>query len=281
MIKALLRLIRSPYWLLLGITSVTFVIMFQGGLYNLRVMGIVFLVVTTTSAGGFAINDYFDRESDAIAKSHRPIPSKQIDSTRALQLSVLLFVFGIALSLAVNLLAFAVVAFTVLLLLLYSPLFKRLSGFLSNVVIGIIMLTVPLFSEAAALQRISVVSLSFVALTLWAIGRNVCKDIINVEGDVRAGYPTLVAVRGTHFAATVGALFCLFSIITSPFPYVMNVVSAAYLVPMVLWECALFYLILCIFKNPDILHVEKLLRVTSLALLIYPIALVSGTFFVP
>jgi len=87
-------------------SSVIFMITFQKGLHNLGSGGLGFLTVTLIALGGFAINDYFDSESDAIVHPERPIPSNQISNLRVIQISVLMFVAGLALTLAKNPLAF-------------------------------------------------------------------------------------------------------------------------------------------------------------------------------
>lgn len=74
----------------------------------------------------------------------RPIPSNQISNLRVIQLSVLMFVAGLALALAINPLAFDIAALASMFLILYSGLFKRILGFLSNIIIGILTgMTVP------------------------------------------------------------------------------------------------------------------------------------------
>jgi 4-hydroxybenzoate polyprenyltransferase len=78
--------------------------------------------------------------------------------------------------------------------------------------------------------------LSFVGLIAGgAIGLNVLKDILTLEGDLKVAYPTLAAKHGIRVAAIVGALFLLFSTITSPLPFFVGVVSVAYLFPITVW----------------------------------------------
>lgn len=97
-------------------------ITFQKGLCNLGLVGLGFLTVVLIASGGFAINDYFDSESDAIVHPERPIPSDQMFNLRIIQLSVLMFVAGLTLALGID-------ASASLFLVLYSGLFKKFQGF--------------------------------------------------------------------------------------------------------------------------------------------------------
>ena len=278
-LSAFVRLVRVNYWLLLAISGVLLMTTFQRGSYNFELMGLGFITIALVASGGFAINDYFDHESDAIVKPDRPIPSKQISHRRAVQVSVLLLLAGLGVARAINLLVLGIAAFTTVFLVLYAAFFKRLSGFLSNVIIGFLAgTTIPMFCEATVLQTISILSLSFIGVSLWGIGRNVLKDVVGIEGDAKVGYPTLAIKRGPQTSAKVGALLCLFAVISLPFPYVAGVVSVAYLIPIALFGCIIAYQALSIFKKPDAQTVKRLYKKISFSTILLPIALVAGTF---
>jgi geranylgeranylglycerol-phosphate geranylgeranyltransferase len=279
-LSAFVRLVRFPYWLLLGIICVLLVMVFQKGSYNFELMGLGFITLTLISMGGFAINDYFDRESDAIVKPDRPIPSNQITPLRAIQISVVLFLAGLGFAAVINLLAFGIMAFITVFLILYAAFFKRRAGFVSNIIIGLLAGTVvTLFSEATVMRTVSIISLCSIGFSLLIISRNVFKDIAGVEGDITIGVSSLAIKQGKHTAAKVGLLLCFFAIITSPLPYFMGVVSVAYLVPIVLMSCIIFYVALSIFKKPSVENVKKQLKMFSASEILIPIALIAGIFF--
>ena len=113
---------------------------------------------------------------------------------------------------------------------------------------------------------------------LWGIGRNVLKDVVGVEGDTKVGYPTLAIKRGPDTSAKFGALFCLFAVISLPFPYIVGVVSIAYLIPIVVLGCIVSYLALSVFKKPDAETVEGFYKKLTMSTILLPIALAAGTF---
>jgi geranylgeranylglycerol-phosphate geranylgeranyltransferase len=252
---------------------------FQRGSYNFELMGLASITVALTSMGGFAINDYFDRESDAIVKPDRPIPSNQITPLGAIQISVVLFLAGLGVAATINLLALGIAAFATVGLILYAAFFKRRSGFVSNIVIGLLAGTViTLFSEATVLRTVSVISLCSIGFSLLIAGRNVFKDVAGVEGDIKIGVSSFAIKRGKRAAAKVGVLLCFFAIITSPLPYFVGVVSVAYLVPIALMSCMIFYVALSIFKKPSAENVKRQLKMFSASEILIPIALVAGIF---
>jgi 4-hydroxybenzoate polyprenyltransferase len=260
--RAYLALVRLPYILALSLLCVLFIVTFQKGLYDPMLIGLAVITVTFTCAGSAAINDYCDRDSDVLTHPERPISANQISPARAAQFSALTFLVALGASLMINPVAFSIVGLNVMLFILYARVIKRLSGFVSNLVMGYLGATIVLFSGAAVFQTINAASLSFVGLIAGgAIGLNVLKDILTLEGDLKVGYPTIAAKRGIRVAAIVGALFLLFSTITSPLPFFVGVVSVAYLFPITVWGGAVVVVSLTLLKTSDSESVVECLKI--------------------
>jgi len=287
-LRAFIKISRPIGWPVVVLVSILCMMTFQVGLHdpayhvglrNPGLIGLAILAFFFTAAGGYAINDYVDRESDAIVKPDRPIPSGQITPLGAIQISMVLFLAGLGVAAAINPLALGIAAFATVFLILYAAFFKRRSGFISNIVIGLLAGTViTLFSEATALRTVSIISLCSIGFSLLITGRNVFKDVAGVEGDIKIGVSSLAIKQGKQTAAKVGVLLCLFAIITSPLPYFVGVVSVAYLVPIALMSCMIFYVALSIFKKPSAENVKRQLRTFSASEILIPIALVAGIF---
>ena len=274
-LRAFIRLVRLPYWLIEGLLCVLFMITFQRGFYKPFLMGLAVLTVAFIGAGGAAVNDYFDRDSDAITHPDRPIPSNQISPTSALQFSALTFLAGLGVSIAINPLALGIAGLNTMLFTLYPRFLKRFSGFLSNLVVGFLGASIALFAEAVVFQTISIASLSFVGMIAGGgIGLNVLKDVLTLDGDLKVGYSTLAAKRGISIAATVGALFLLFSVFASPLPYLVGVVSVVYLFPVAVWGCIVVYSAVSLLRKRDAQNVKKRLKMFTTSAIVYPIALI-------
>jgi geranylgeranylglycerol-phosphate geranylgeranyltransferase len=279
-LRAFITLVRFPYWLIEGLLCLLFMITFQRGFYKPFLMGLAVVTVAFIGAGGAAVNDYFDRDSDAKTHPDRPIPSNQISPTSALQFSAVTFLAGLGVSAAINPLALGIAGLNTMLFTLYPRFLKRLSGFLSNLIMGFLGASIALFAEAVVFQTISVASLSFVGMIAGgAIGLNVLKDVLTLDGDSKVGYPTLAAKRGISIAATVGALFLLFSVFMSPLPYLVGVVSVVYLFPVVVWGCIVVYAAVSLLRKRDAQNVKKRLKMFTTSAIVYPIALILNAVF--
>jgi 4-hydroxybenzoate polyprenyltransferase len=159
----------------------------------------------------------------------------------------------------INLVAFGIVGLNVLLFILYARVIKRLSGFVSNLLMGYLGATIALFSGAVVFQTINAASLSFVGLIAGgAIGLNILKDILTLEGDIKVGYPTVAAKRGIRAASILGA------VITSPLPFFVGVVNVAYLFPIAVWGGVAVVLSLALLKASNTEKVIGRLRIFTI-----------------
>jgi len=288
-LRAFIKISRPIGWPVVVLVSILCMMTFQValhnpayhvGLHNPSLIGLAILAFFFTAAGGYAINDYVDRESDAIVKPDRPIPSNQITPLGALQFSAIMFISALVVGLMINPLAFGIVVFNITFLLVYSSFVKKYSGFLSNIAIGLVEgITIPIFAEAALFQRVSVVSLSFMGFILVGIGINVLKDVAGVDGDKTIGVSSLAIKRGKCTAVRVGALFLVATAISLIVPYVEGVVTIAYLIPMALMGVIILHVASSLFKKTDSQDVKKLLkRFRTSLLVLFPLALLAGTF---
>ncbi len=254
---------------------------YNAPLYDIPLLIAAFVIISLVSAGGCAINDYFDHEADAINKPNRPIPAGNISPRGALQYTAVTFVIGAALALYLNLLAFAIFVFWVILLILYVPVFKRAAGFLSNVVIAFTASLIPIFGEALLLGHISYLSLSFApTLLAGSVGYNALLDATTVKGDIKAGYTTLAATRGTHAAISTGALIMLVSpALFAYIPFILGIVGIAYAIVTTFYFALAVITIQPLFSRPDpaiASKTEKLLR--RVVWVFLPISLLVGAF---
>ena len=280
-VRAIAVLMRLPYILMLDFLCVLFIVTFQKGFYSARLVGLAILTVSLITAGGAAINDCFDRDSDTLTHPERPVASHKISPAGAAQFSALTFLAGLGISFAINSAAFGIAAVNVALFIVYPRVVKRFSGFLSNLVMGYLGATIALFAGAVVYQTINADSLSFVGLIAGgAIGLNVLKDILTLEGDVSTGYPTLAATRGVRVAAVVGALFLLFSVITSPLPLIVGVVGVAYLFPIVLWGGSVVVTVVPLLRAPNIENVKERLRIFT-TYFPYIVGIASAAYILP
>lgn len=97
--KGLVALLRLPYWLMTGgLALLTAFAITKGNFLNMQILGLIFFSMACITSAGFAINDYFDKESDAIIKPKRPIPSGSLSLRQVIAVSTFLFALGLVLA---------------------------------------------------------------------------------------------------------------------------------------------------------------------------------------
>ena len=277
--RGLIALLRLPYWLMTGGLSLltAFAIMKDPLSMSIQTALLIFFSMALITSAGFAINDYFDRESDAVIKPKRPIPAGALSLKQVVAISGVLFAVGLAMASLINWLSFAIIAADSIVLLVYSFMVKRKSGFVANVLVGILTGTAFLYGEATitAPATLSLISLSLYPIAFGTIGGNVLRDILSVEGDSKVGYPTLPQKIGNYNAAKVGAVFFLLTGLFAPLPFFLGNFTVYYLPLILLWSVLLIYSsVRLITSGSTVQNVRKYERLVTMSMMLLPLALI-------
>jgi 4-hydroxybenzoate polyprenyltransferase len=275
-LKALIMLLRPPYWLMTGGLSILTIIALQRGIPSIGLMALVVLSAICITSGGFAFNDYVDQESDAMVKKNRPLPSQNLAPWHALLTSVILFVIGLLVALTINFLCFGIAILDTFLLVIYSLYVKKFAGFFGSFLMGFLIGTSFVYGEAALSGVITATSFSLSFMGMGSVGGNILRDVLSLEGDLKAGYATLAAKRGPEIAIRVGAIFFLLNAIASPIPYLVGAVGYAYLIPIIIWDIILVISGVILLRKPEIKEAEKQERLVTRTMILIPIALITG-----
>jgi geranylgeranylglycerol-phosphate geranylgeranyltransferase len=186
-------------------------------------------------AAGNAINDYFDRDIDAINAPERAIPRGAVSARGALWFSVGLFVAAVALALTLPVLAIGIAAFNLVALVLYTEFFKGLPG-VGNLVVAYLGGSTFLFGGAAvSADEAGLVTVGVLAAlaALATFTREVVKDVEDLAGDREEGLNTLPIAVGERPALAVGTLALVVAVLASPVPYLRETFGMAYLLVVV------------------------------------------------
>jgi geranylgeranylglycerol-phosphate geranylgeranyltransferase len=275
--KGLIALLRLPYWLMTGGLSVLTAFAITKTMIAPQTILLIFFSMAFITSAGFAINDYFDRESDAVIKPKRPIPSGALSLKQVVAVSGVLFALGLVMAALINWLSFAIIAVDSLLLLVYSYMVKRKSGFVANILVGILTGTAFMYGQATITNPaiVNLVSLSLYPIAFGTIGGNVLRDIFSVEGDSKVGYPTLPQKIGSISAAKVGALFFLLTGLLAPLPYFIGTFTIYYLPLIMLWSVLLIYAsIRIVTSSSTVQNVRKYERIVTMSMILLPLALI-------
>lgn len=183
----------------------------------------------TLTGGSMAINDYYDREIDAINEPRRPIPSGDVTPQKALAISVSLSTVGLFTAWKTNLICLALAFFSWLIMFIYSTAGKR-TGLLGNLLVSTCIAIPFVYGGAAVENRLSVLTLLFAIIAFLSnTGREVTKGIVDIEGDVSQGIRTIAVSRGSLMAGRVSAVFYISAATLSLLPLVLGLVSSFYI----------------------------------------------------
>jgi len=280
--KGLVALLRLPYWLMTGGLSLLTALAITKGIIQIEIVFLAFFSMACITSAGFAINDYFDRESDAVIKPKRPIPSGALSLKQVIAISTSLFAIGLVLAVLINVLSLLILIIDSVLLLFYSSLVKRKSGFAANILVGLLTGTAFLYGEAVTLgpNTVSPLSLTLVSLSLYpiafgTIGGNILRDVLSFEGDSKVGYPTLPQTIGNHNAVTIAAIFFALTAVLAPLPYLLGFFSIYYVPLILVWGILLIYASIRLVISPaTIENVKKYERLITRSMMLLILSLI-------
>lgn len=192
------------------------------------------LSVALVAASANAINDFFDLEIDRINKPLRPLPSGALTPRDAQRMWFVCALAAILLNVWIGKFALAMVIIAVIALYWYSAYFKR-TALLGNILAaGIIAWMIFLYSGVVIgnIER-SIVPAIFAFLSNF--GREIIKDVEDIDGDREAHANTLPVQYGVTFAKnifSVSMFLLLITTIVAMTQHLYNLFFAIFVVPV-------------------------------------------------
>jgi geranylgeranylglycerol-phosphate geranylgeranyltransferase len=176
-----------------------------------------------------AINDYYDREIDAINEPKRPIPSGAVAPKEAVAFASVLTFMGFLAALLTNWQSLVVAVAAWAVFVLYTTRGKR-TGFFGNLLVSVCIAVPFVYGNFVVGKGFVPTTGIFVAIVFLSnTGREVTKGIVDVEGDRRNGVKTVAVVYGEERAAGIASVLYLFAVSLTPLPWLLGIVSSWYL----------------------------------------------------
>lgn len=193
--------------------------------YQLNVSLAALAAFMITGAGN-TINDVYDIEIDRVNAPNRPLPSGQISLYQAKTLSITLFAAGVLLSITINIICFLIALINSIVLFYYAKDLKRIP-FAGNAAVGVLVGSTFLFG-GAAVEGLTIASILFVLAGTATLGREVAKDIEDIEGD-KGVARTIATELGVKKASTAAVIPTIIAVLMSPFPFTLGIFGVEYL----------------------------------------------------
>ncbi len=269
MAQVFLEIMRPGNCLMAGIAALIGLLVADPGAAPLTAVLVALAVFAVTGAGN-AVNDYFDREIDAVNRPGRPIPSGRISPGRAFAWSIVLFAAGCVFALFINPLALAIALFNSVLLYLYARNLK-VTPFAGNLAVGYLTGSTFLFGGAAG-DDVEITAFLFLLASLATLAREIEKDIEDVAGDRTSGAKTLPIVIGERRSSLLAAAFVVAAIGLS----YLAPLGRAYIVAVTVAD-VLFLVALARIIGGEASMAQKMLKMgMAAALAAFLVAAVSG-----
>lgn len=252
---AYVRIIRPINCVMMGFAVIVGSVLAEGFDVLARIPWSLFLGYLAgflLTASSMVLNDYADRDIDAINEPLRAIPSGAISPKIALTYGVLLTAFGIALSGLLGLESTSIAALAWALFLAYTLVGKR-TGFLGNILVSLCVAVPFLYGAVIIGKPLGSRIVIFASIALLAnLGREVNKGIVDLEGDKTKNVKTVAARYGPRQAATVAALLYFIAVGFSLVPILSEMVTLLYYLPfVVITDLGLAFGAFAILRNPS------------------------------
>lgn len=199
-------------------------------------------------AASNTINDYFDLDIDRINRPKRPLVSGQLNPSFALRLAQVEFVVGILLGFFINLTAFIIALATSSLIIFYSYKFKRMP-LIGNLVVSF-STGMAFIYGGVAVNRIKQTVVPAIFSFFYHFGREIIKDIQDMEGDAAGHARTFPLVYGRKAALQLTTINFIVLILLLPIPYLIQWYNLHYLLVIILGILpVLIFTIISIWKD--------------------------------
>ncbi|MGB9853821.1 MAG: geranylgeranylglycerol-phosphate geranylgeranyltransferase [Candidatus Bathyarchaeales archaeon] len=194
------------------------------------------------TAASMVINDYYDREIDALNEPSRPIPSGLIKPKEALAFAFLLTVLGLITAFLTNTPAISCFATALLFWFIsatYVTVGKR-TGLPGNFLVSACVSAPFVYGSLTIANEIKPNIWIFVSMVFLSnTGREITKGIVDVQGDKTRNVKTLAVRYGERKAAFVAAAFYLLAVALTPLPPLLNLVSIWFIPLVVITDAGL------------------------------------------
>lgn len=267
-----LRLMRPVNCLMMGFAVIVGAVISKQSFEDILFSNLVYGFITgfTLAAASMVINDFCDKDIDAINEPSRPIPSGLIKPEEALVFASVLTAIGFVaafLTNTANALATSLCFMTAIISwtasVVYATVGKR-TGLLGNFLVSACVAIPFIYGSLAVTNRIKLNVLILASIAFLSnTGREITKGIVDVRGDRIRNIQTLAVRYGKKTAASAATLFYLFAVMLSPLPY-LNRVSIWFLPLVAITDFGLVASSISLLRNYSRENARKVKRMVLL-----------------
>ena len=208
------------------------------------------LATVAATAGGNAINDYFDRAIDAVNQPDRPIPRGAISARGALGVSTACFAVATVAALTLPLIAVGIAVVNLLALVIYTEWFKS-RPLVGNALVAYLTGSAFLFGGAALGNPLEA-GVLFLLAAVATLTREIVKDVEDIAGDRQEELRTFPIVVGRKPALWAGVAVLVVAVAASVLPYLDGTFGLSYLLVVIPADAVMLLAALYSFRDPAV-----------------------------
>jgi geranylgeranylglycerol-phosphate geranylgeranyltransferase len=230
------------------------------------------------TAASMAINDYYDREIDALNEPNRPIPSGAVKPRAVLVFASVLTALGFSAAYLTNTSMLCLLAAVIawMTFAAYTRVGKR-SGLPGNLLVSICVAIPFIYGSIAVVNAVAMNVLIFAAMAFLSnTGREITKGIVDVQGDRTQNVKTLAVRYGDRMAAFSAVFFYIAAVLLSPMPWFLNLVSFRFIPLVIITDIGLVLSSLMLLKNHSRGNARKVKKTVLLWFIVGLLAFIAG-----
>lgn len=277
-IAELFRLIRPINSALTGFAVVVGASFVEKNLLSIiKNLFLGFITGFTIAGVAMTINDYFDREIDAINQPNRPIPKGTVKPKEALCFAFFLSLIGLSAAFATSLQCFLLALAGWMLSCGYAAWVKR-TGFLGDLLVSLGVVIPFLYGNLAAKKSLEEVTVLFASMAFLSnTGREVTKEILDIEGDKAQNVKTVAILLGERKTAVLASIFYFAAISLTPLPLAYGLVSLWFIPFVAITDFGLALSAVSLLRNSSKENAKKVKSQVLASFLLGLIAFIVGT----
>jgi len=280
-VKALLQIIRPVNCLMMGFAVIVGASLANKGVFSSEIFSNLFLgfvTAFTLTGASMTINDYYDRNIDAINEPNRPIPRGAISPKQALIYASFLTTVGFVAAFFTNIPTLIIAVLSWIIFAAYATRGKQ-TGLLGNFLVST-CIAVPFIYGSFVVGKgfETPIAVFFAIAFLSNTGREVTKGIVDVEGDKSQHIRTIAVRYGEKTAAIVASTFFILAVALSSIPLLLNLVSLWFIPLVAVTDIGLVVSSVLLIRNFSRQNAKKIKNLVLVWLLFGLLAIIAGTF---
>ena len=272
-----LRIIRPLNCLMMGFAVIVGASLVSALNFSINLL-LGFITSFTLTGASMTINDYYDREIDAINEPNRPIPSGAVSPIEAFFFALVLSTIGFIAALMTNISCLIVSVIAWVIFVTYTTKGKR-TGLPGNFLVSACVSIPFIYGSFIVEKRLELAVAIFASMAFLSnTGREVAKGIVDVEGDKSQNIKTIAVLFGDKTAAFVSLGFLVSAVVLSSLPWLWRLVSNWFLPFVILTDAGLILSSILLVRNYSRENARRVKNSIFIWFVTGLLAFIAGTF---